>query len=259
MSATAVGPDPKTEPVGVKLEQTAPGRYVGTFDGKDAGSYFISLVPGPGQAPILTGVDVPYSAEFRDRTTDEALLTTLASLAPKGGRPGRLIDAPPAVEDELTALLATNTFRHDLPKATSSQDAWFILAMIAACLFFADVLFRRVTIDVGDWAARAIAPVVNFVLRREAQPAPVEYMARLRNRKAEVTERIEQQRAAARFEPAPDARPSTISLEEQLGAAATAPPRPTPAAGLTPEKEEESYTSRLLKAKKQVWEGRKEK
>ena len=30
--------------------------------------------PGPGMSPLLTGVNVPYSAEFRDREPNEALL-----------------------------------------------------------------------------------------------------------------------------------------------------------------------------------------
>ena len=75
----------------------------------------------------------------------------------------------------------------------------------------------------------------------------------MRSRKAEVGEKLEHQRASARFEPSPDAPVDTAVLDEQLAAV----PRETaPAAGrsgLAPEKaEEESYTSRLLKVKKDV-------
>ena len=49
--------------------------------------------PGAGMAPIRTGVNVPYSDEFRDRATNDALLGQLAALAPKGGAPGRMIEA----------------------------------------------------------------------------------------------------------------------------------------------------------------------
>ncbi|MGE0610116.1 MAG: VWA domain-containing protein, partial [Pirellulales bacterium] len=90
IGASALGPD--LDPRDIKLEQTAPGRYVGTFDAKDAGSYFLMLNPGAGQAPIRAGIDVPYSAEFKDRTTDDALLVNLAALQPKGGLPGKLIE-----------------------------------------------------------------------------------------------------------------------------------------------------------------------
>jgi hypothetical protein len=68
LSGTVVGPE--MDPRSVKLSQTAPGRYVGTFDAKDAGSYFLMLSPGAGKTPIRTGVNVPYSAEFSDREAD---------------------------------------------------------------------------------------------------------------------------------------------------------------------------------------------
>jgi uncharacterized membrane protein len=254
MAGTAIGPD--MQPREVKIEQTAPGRYVGTFDAKDAGSYFLMINPGAGQSPIRTGVDVPYSAEFKDRFTDEALLAMLAELTPKGGRPGKIIEDPTG-RDDVEKLLETDSFRRDLPKATSSQDAWFVMCLIAGCLFFLDVFFRRVTVAF-DWLWPILAKARDRLLGRESQPAPVEYMQRLRSRKAEVTEGLEQRRAAARFEPAPDAQVSTTVLEDQIPPPTGEVPKPASAAsGLAPEQEEESYTSRLLKAKKQVWDDRK--
>ena len=61
-------------------------------------------------------------------------------------------------------------------------------------------------------------------------------------------------------EPIPDAPVNPDALKQD---ATSAPPRETPTAGsgsLAPEKEktEESYTSRLLKAKQKVWEERKQ-
>src|SRR6185312_1100304 len=63
LSGAVVGPDMK--PHQLKLEQTAPGRYVGAFSTQDTGAYTVMLSPGPGRAPILTGINVPYSSEFR--------------------------------------------------------------------------------------------------------------------------------------------------------------------------------------------------
>ena len=40
---------------------------------------------------------------------------------------------------------------HDLPKATSSQDVWYYLVLFGGCVFFLDVFFRRVTVDLS-WA-----------------------------------------------------------------------------------------------------------
>ena len=56
MSAVAV--DPNLEDFQVKIEQVAPGRYVGEFPADKAGSYFVNVVPGPGKSPILAGVTV---------------------------------------------------------------------------------------------------------------------------------------------------------------------------------------------------------
>jgi hypothetical protein len=80
----------------------------------------------------------------------------------------------------------------------------------------------------------------------------------LRSRKAEIDRTIESQRAAARFEP--DATipmdPNAIRTAEAK-AAATGTSTPTIAKpAVDSEPEEDAYTSRLLKAKKQVWRDR---
>jgi len=91
---------------------------------------------------------------------------------------------------------------------------------------------------------------------REA-PVPAT-MSRLQSRKAEVQQQYEARRASARFEPTdpPDAEegPSPLNELQQPHRSAT---RPEPRPNLTPdEPEEQSYTSRLLKAKKDVWKDR---
>jgi hypothetical protein len=202
-------------------------------------------------------VNVPYSAEFRERLTNEPLLTSLASLKPRGGAQGELIEDP-AQQDRIEELLKINSFRKDLPKATSSQEAWHLLVLVASVLFFYDVFVRRVTINL-DWAKPYAARVRDKLLGREPKPAQPEYLARLRSRKAEVTEQIEQQKAATRFEPQRDAPSGTGALDEELrgaGPVAEKPRGTMPSSSLQPQKEEESYTDRLLKAKKKVWEDR---
>ena len=93
MTGTAVGPDLK-KPLDLEIEQTAPGRYVGTFPVRESGSYFVTINPGRGMAPLRTGVNVPYSDEFRDRGANDALLAQLAAVQPKDGPPGQLIENP---------------------------------------------------------------------------------------------------------------------------------------------------------------------
>ncbi len=255
LAGTALAPDMSAREL--KMQQVAPGRYQGEFDAKDAGSYFVALSPGAGQAPIQTGVNVPYSAEFRERVTNEPLLTSLAAMKPQGGVAGELIEDP-AQQDRLEELLKVNSFRKDLPKATSSQQAWHLLVLVASLLFFYDVFVRRVTINL-DWAKPYAARVRDKLLGREPKPAQPEYLARLRSRKAEVSEQIEQKKAATRFEPQPDATAGTNTLDEELkgtGPVGDKPRGAAPSSTMQPQKEEESYTDRLLKAKKKVWEDR---
>lgn len=258
LDMTGVVIDGEQKPHDLNVQQVAPGRYVGEFDADAAGNYFVLVQPGPGQAPIRAGVDVPYSAEFRKRGTNENLLTTIAALEPTGGKPGQLLDTLPVGEDQQPALAGFNPFRRDLPRATSSQDAWFVLAAIAACLFFADVLTRRVSLSF-EWLAPVWKYVREKILKREAKAETTPYLQRLKSRKAEVVGGIEQQRASTRFEPEPEIASRNVSLEEQLAAPPPSgekkPSEGSP--GVGPEKEQESYTARLMKAKKRAIDDRK--
>jgi len=252
MQGTVVGPDLK--PVSLKMEQTAPGRYQGRFPAGDAGSYFVLISPGVGMAPIRTGVNVPYSSEYEDLdlVTNEALLDELADQVPKGGAAGVVIEARED-HDEVEALLHINPFRHDLPKARSNQDAWHYLVLLAGCLFFLDVFVRRVHVGFG-WVPVLYGHVRQRMVGHAAMEEGPRTIDRLQSRKAQVTDQLEQRRAATRFEPTET--PSEMpSLDEPEPRPYATQKQPRPAAP-PPEKEpeEDSYTSRLLKAKKKVWE-----
>jgi uncharacterized membrane protein/Mg-chelatase subunit ChlD len=247
--------DPSLGDLDVKFRQVAPGRYIGSFDATESGSYLINVRDAKGDVAGRTGIDVPYSAEFRQRQTNEALLSSIAELTPDGAEPGQLIDDPTGRND-LTALLETNVFRHDLPKATSSQGVWHLLMLIGCCVFFGDVLMRRVHIHFL-WVLPMLAAARDRVLRREVAE-PDAYMERLRSRKAEISEAIDSRRKTTRFEaPSETAQPPAdpTVMAEMVDKPST-PAKPP--AGLAPGEaaEEEDYTSRLLKAKKKVWEDR---
>lgn len=252
MNSTVLGPDMK--PRDLKLVQTAPGRYVGEFAGEDAGSYFVMVNPGQGTTPIRTGVNVAYSAEYRDRETNTPLLDQLARLTPQGGKPGLVIDDPQGDLNPVS-LLQFNSFRHDLPHATSSQDIWQYLLWASAFVFFADVFIRRVTVNL-DWVAPMMGTIRDTVLGRERVPQTTPMMERLRSSKAEVSGDLERRRAATRFEPQPDAPVSAEAIDEALGqsdAPTLAKPKTAgPGMGPAGAEEEDTYTNRLLKAKKQA-------
>ena len=253
LSSIAVGPDMK--PMPLELQQTAPGRYVGTLPAKGTGSHLLNInttVPSAEDptrrqpVSIRAGVNVPYSDEFRDRAANESLLGELAKIEPKGGKPGLVIE--PVADAE-----PANTFRHgELAKATSSQDVWYFVVLLASGLFFFDVFFRRVQVSLA-WVPPMAGRAWNFVLRREGKPVVVETMQRLRSRKAEVTGHIDQLRADARFE-APETPVDIGILDEQPGPATSLPtPTSGPEDATSQKTDEESYTERLLRAKKKVW------
>ncbi|MDA7978410.1 MAG: VWA domain-containing protein [Pirellulales bacterium] len=262
---TALGPpidpdNPNTAARNFSLRQVAPGRYEGEFSAEETGNYLVTLIPGRDEAPLMTGISVPYSAEYRERGTDEALLASMASQTPTGGQPGTLLAAPRGTGAQaLTDFLALNPFRHDLPKAESSQKAWHFFLLLACCLFLADVFVRRVQVHFY-WLPPLLAKVRDTILRRESAPAEAEYISRLQSRKREIASEIEFRRAATRFEPEKDAPPEVNAVREAGSARGAPPSQRTPAASaeLTPQKEEDTYTNRLLKAKKQVWKDRKE-
>ena len=252
MTATVVTPDMASLPV--RVEQTAPGRYVGEFDSEAAGSYLLVVNPGEGRAPIRSGVNVGYSAEYKDNQTNMALLRAFADLKAKGGPAGVIVEAGlGGAQDQ--SVEPANPFRRDLEPAISDQSIWPILLVVGSCLFFADVFVRRVQVNFL-WVVPMLATARDFVLRRQREAPTPETMSRLRSRKQQVTEQIESRRAATRFEDpehehAPD--PASIATSSSQPTAA-----PKPQSKVEPEEQpaEESYTERLLKAKRKVWNDR---
>ena len=207
MNATAVGPDMK--PIPMRIEQTSPGRYVGTLPARDAGSYFLMISPGAGQAPIRAGVTVPYSDEFRERTPNDALLDQLAAIVPKGGHAGKVIELPEHVRKDLAAegrRIPTATI---CPRPPAARTPGTTSCSLACCLLFADVFWRRVHVNFA-WVPPLAGRARDWVLRRTPKPAAPEFIERLRSRKAEVSGQLDQLRAAARFEPTSPTPPAPM-------------------------------------------------
>ncbi len=255
MGGSTIGPDLKADEL--TFQQRSAGRYEAEVDVAKAGSYHITVVPSPGEPPIMSGINVPYSAEFRDRDTNVGLLQRLVALRSGGGEAGVLFpdDLAPA---KLDRLLEIDTFRKDLPRAVSITDIWPLLLLIAACAFFVDVLVRRVAIGT-DW----LMPCVQFARRalvgdRESVEDHDARLAQLRSKKAELSESIAQRRAAARFAPDADADAETSDVDQSVDdvdsdrtSSSKSPGKFRPT---TPDQSESvDYTARLLEAKRRAW------
>jgi hypothetical protein len=251
LSAALVGPAMDSTPL--ELKQTAPGRYIGRAPITNPGSYFLSVSAGSGQAPVRAGVNVPYSAEFKDRQTNEPLLRNLAALAPQGGKPGLVVAEP---SGELDASLAANVFRHDLEAATSRQDSWHWLAFLAGCLFLLDVFNRRVMVSFA-WVKPLAGRLGGYVLGRRSAVEVEKSLERLAAKKSQLDREFEDRRAAARYEPelpvGAAASDEAVLVDSTVDSHPAREPRQP---SLAPQAEAEGYTARLLKAKQRVWHDR---
>lgn len=238
--------DPSLRPLSLPMEQVAPGRYSGHFPVDRAGTYFVNVLPGAGNAPLSTGVTVPYSDEFRYRQSNQALMARLASLSPEGGSPGEV--TAPLGEQVSEELLASDTFRGGLPLARRIRDAWPWAVLIAAALFFTDVLVRRVAIRFGFLKAWWQAMVGD----REPELATVARLDQLRQQKQAAHDSGAARRAGTRFDPTPvslDRRDtSEISKPQGTGEIDTSQDGSSEATGEQPS----SYTERLLEAKRRA-------
>ena len=241
MNASAL--DPNLRPIALRMRQTAPGRYVGSFPADEAGSYFVNVIPGPGAAPLTTGVTVPYSSEYRIRKTNTSLLEALAAIEPRGGEPGE-ITVP--LEDRVSEeLVSTNAFRRGLALARSIRAAWPWFVLTACGLFLADVFVRRVAINF-DFIGRTLDRIRGTADDHEATVAT--RLDELKKSKESLGDSLDRRRASVRFEPTSveigEVREESITQDSQVGKKRESKDEKTETGP--------SYTERLLEAKRKA-------
>ena len=240
---------PNLQSKDMSLKQVAPGRYEGTFDATTPGSYFLALSPGQGYGSLRSGLNVPYSAEYSKRETNEELLQTLANVE-IGGSAGKVhnVNFEETTKKEDKVAREESTYRRSPILPISTQDIWPLLMLLTGCLFLSDVFIRRVAVNF-DW----VGPLVKdaFGSGEEATESD-DRMARLRSRKAEVSEELVERKAAARFEPTPDDEEVDMSVLDQSSQLQAKSVEKREKQSMESEKKEDSYTERLLKAKEQA-------
>ncbi len=267
MAGTAIGPD--LQPFPFTLKQKAPGRYEGSFDISATGAYILSIIPAAGKAPLTSGLTVPFSNEYRVRKTNRRLLEDVVGLTPVGGQAGTLSD--PLEPDSLKAILAMDPYRGGLAPARSLEDVWPLAVLLGACLFFADVFIRRVALD-------PMTAIREFIAARKRQntskgDALQSKLDRLRTSKSDVASEIDRQRQSVHAEPmalATGADPATNSDIDKVfdataedstygpvkidtpGNTANSSQDKLSETKLSGEQQNQSYTSRLLDAKRRA-------
>lgn len=224
--------DPKAGEEPIAFQQTGPGRYEATFDASRSGSYLLSLAyEGDGGIEGLTqtGLNVPYSPEYRQRTANLERLTALAQAT--GGR---------------VLTEADDAFSGDVPQQYRKRALLAELLMLSLALFFIDVLVRRVFLSLEP-LQRALA-----LLSGRSRP---------RRKAAEGVatpqpggQALRAQQEGGGFEL------GTVDRDRQTGAASPGAPTPgeatpggAPADGDAPT-DGESFTDRLLRAKRKARE-----
>ena len=136
--STVISPDQESERL--HFVQTGPGRYEGEFDVSQMGQYIAHLnfvgKGGQDEGRIFAGLSVPYSPEYRQLVTNEALIEQIRQTAG-----GRILEMN-AETDEV--------FSHNLPPVMSKQPVWeWVLAWLVLPLFLLDVAGRRLASVLG--------------------------------------------------------------------------------------------------------------
>lgn len=217
----------------------APGRYQASLPLEKEGSYLLAVRPGRKEGIIRSGVNVPFSPEFNQLEANGDLLMSLASLQPKQGSRGEVIELPRDPES-WKSWKGPNVFRRDLQQGRRFTNVWPLVLLCGAVLFFADVFNRRVAIPWGAIREKAMS----YLPARTAEAvAPDRRLQRLRAVKS--TAAIQSPLSLQIVEEAPLAESIPVGPAPKQEIAA-------PALAEGPSPANEDYTLRLLRTKRSL-------
>jgi Ca-activated chloride channel family protein len=128
------------------LEQTAPGRYKGSFELSGTSEYFVTISGQDGRGetiePHTTAFAIPYSAEYIPRPQNLRLLRKLSDLT--GGQLLYVTDGSEA----LAELFQVAGDGHRPP-----HNLWYALILAALALYFFDIVARKLP-PIEEWLGR---------------------------------------------------------------------------------------------------------
>jgi hypothetical protein len=238
----------------LKFEQKNSGVYEAEFKADESGSYFInaaSMRDNKGKDEVIdsvrSGVTIPYSPEFADMESNTALLDKLRDIT--GG-----VTIPDDSADLERAARTGEVFRAGLPFSRSMQPIWYWLVFASGLLLVLDIAVRRIAIE-PEAVVAATGRLWDRLRGRAVAVQTPQFLDRLQSRREQVDESLH--RASARFE-AGDAPGTDVPPAVDQPGPSQPPARPTTAPGVAPDKPQtpEDFASRLMKAKKKVWEER---
>lgn len=223
------------------FRQREPGKYIAEFDATLGGSYIVNLSAPSADGPRLratSGIAIAAAPEQRDVRSNRDLLIAIAERT--GGEVVNL-DTPHSVD----------FFRRDRVGRVRLEDTWPILLLVSLVLLLLDVAVRRIAIAPAD-----VVAITHMLWQRWANPIPAqatESLDRLRARKIEIATSSERR---AQIEP------NSLMTPEPITQPPASMPVKDPAVRQSASKEvapipaDSDRMSRLLKAKRKVWEDR---
>lgn len=246
----------------LRFEQKSSGLYEATFPAEESGSWFIALhvtrralengKEKEWKESIRSSVTIPYAPEFADMESNSELMERIRQET--GGE--RYVD-----DEEALAKFAASgvVFRAPPGGYTNLQPIWYWLLFITAGLLVIDVAVRRIAFERLQLAqpARHLWNYLRYRSRPEDE-SPL-YLERLKSRKAQVGEELTRTKAEAKFEAGEESTeaPAGATAEESAPPPApTAPPAQAKPSTTDDEEGTGDFASRLLKAKKKIWEER---
>ena len=252
-AGSVVEPDLNSHPV--SIEQTGPGRYEGTFDARQVGSYVVNVVssaarsgrtsvPASQDAQDVNVISIPYPPEYKDLAPNTVLLK-------------RIAEETSGKYDPAASTLFAGRFR----QSRTYTDIWRLLALLSLLLLPIDVAVRRLSVTPEQAVELYRAAVGYLAARLPKRRARVKHEASetmsalLRTKKETVSKvTLDAPRVAVEptAEPEPKPRvavPTAQPAEPRQVAVPTPPaaPKDEPAAGA-------DLASRLLEAKRRAKE-----
>jgi uncharacterized membrane protein len=261
--ASSVAGTTSESPGTVKFEEKNSGVYEASFKANDSGSYFINAratrtvktiekgkeVAQQESDSVRAGVTVPYSPEFAEMESNAPLMEKLAQITG-----GQLI--PDSDKDmDAAAGRATVYRRQGLPGSRNLQPIWYWLLVLAGIGLLFDVGVRRIALDTHEISGR-LERLWQKLRGRALAPAAPAFLERLKSRKAEVTQDLDRAHAARRFEAPVAVEDMPAPVDATALQPAPTRPAPPPKTETAAKEAEADFASRLMKAKKRVWEDR---
>jgi uncharacterized membrane protein/Mg-chelatase subunit ChlD len=142
LPAVVIRPDQTVQPL--MFQQTGPGHYEADFDVDQTGQFIANVGVNEGgefKGSLQAGLSVPFSPEFKELRTNEALLRKVVETT--GGRWHENISEPERHD----------IFLHNIPPVLSRQPVWdWLIRWVFLPLFLLDVAVRRL----ASWLALSI-------------------------------------------------------------------------------------------------------